>query len=62
MRKMVNIRMPEEIKRFFKKWAFLERRSMTNFIINAVLSYIKATYSEEMSEAKPEKPNAKLKT
>jgi uncharacterized protein (DUF1778 family) len=52
---MLNIRLEQRIKDFFKEHADKERRSLTNFIINAVLEYIKATHKTELPPEKKSK-------
>ncbi len=38
---MMGIRIDPELKKFFQKFADEENRNLSNFIINAVLTYIK---------------------
>jgi len=52
MKKMVTFRMEEYIKEFIQKHAEKERRSLTNFVINAVLTYIKDRYNSELKTPK----------
>ena len=52
---MLNIRLEQRIKDFFKKYADKERRSLTNFIINAVLEYIRKTHNAELPAEKKAK-------
>jgi uncharacterized protein (DUF1778 family) len=40
--------MEEHIKEFIQKYAEKERRSLTNFVTNAVLAYIKDRYNTEV--------------
>ncbi len=46
---MVMIRMNDEIKAFFKEHADKERRSLSNFVINSTLQYIKENYDKEIT-------------
>ncbi len=41
MKKIMTLRMDQDLKKFFQKVAAEERRSLSNFIINSVLTYIK---------------------
>ena len=52
---MLNIRLEQSIKNFFKEYADKERRSLTNFIINAVLEYIRKTHKAELPAKKKSK-------
>lgn len=52
---MVMIRMDELIKAFFKKHADKERRSLSNFIINSTIEYIRAEYDKELEPKKSKK-------
>jgi uncharacterized protein (DUF1778 family) len=49
---MLNIRLEQRIKDFIKEHADKERRSLTNFIITAVLEYIKKTHNTELPPEK----------
>ncbi len=44
--------MDDSIKAFFKEHADKERRSLSNFIINSTLKYIKDEYDRELSQHK----------
>jgi uncharacterized protein (DUF1778 family) len=57
---MLNIRLEQNIKDFFKKFADKERRSLTNFVINAVLEYIRKTDRTELPT--PKKNNQHINT
>ncbi len=54
-KKMVMIRMDEQIKAFFKEHADKERRSLSNFIINSTIEYIRAEYDKELEPKKSKK-------
>ena len=41
MKKMMGLRIDPDLKKFFQKIAEEENRNLSNFIINAVLTYIK---------------------
>jgi uncharacterized protein (DUF1778 family) len=41
MKKMMGIRIDPELKAFFQKYADAENRNLSNFILNAVITYIK---------------------
>jgi len=41
MKKMMGIRIDPDLKKFFQEVADEENRNLSNFIINAVLTYIK---------------------
>ena len=41
MKKMMGLRIDPELKKFLQKIADDENRTLSNFIINAVLTYIK---------------------
>jgi uncharacterized protein (DUF1778 family) len=41
MKKMMGLRIDPDLKKFFQKIADEENRNLSNFIINAVLTYIK---------------------
>lgn len=42
----INLTVPIELKEECKKYAELENRTTTNFIVNAIKQYIKNTYNE----------------
>jgi uncharacterized protein (DUF1778 family) len=44
MKKMMAIRIDQDLKKFFQKFAEKENRSLSNFMINAVLGYIKKNH------------------
>ena len=41
MKKMMGIRIDPKLKEFFQKYADEENRNLSNFILNAVITYIK---------------------
>jgi uncharacterized protein (DUF1778 family) len=41
MKKMMGIRIDPKLKEFFQKFADEENRNLSNFILNAVITYIK---------------------
>jgi hypothetical protein len=41
MKKMMGIRIDPKLKAFFQKYADEENRNLSNFILNAVITYIK---------------------
>jgi uncharacterized protein (DUF1778 family) len=53
MKKMMGLRIDPELKMFFQKIADEENRNLSNFIINAVLTYIKE--HRGLTWKKPEK-------
>jgi uncharacterized protein (DUF1778 family) len=54
-KKMVMIRMDDQIKAFIKAHADKERRSLSNFVINSTLQYIKENYDKEITPKKSNK-------
>ncbi|MDB4442657.1 CopG family transcriptional regulator [bacterium] len=50
---MTMIRMDESIKKKLKELAETENRSLSNFIINATLEYVKVHYDKEITIKKP---------
>ena len=46
------IRMNESVKKELKKFAESENRSLSNFILNATLEYIKDRYDKEINVTK----------
>ncbi len=49
---MTMIRMDESIKKQLKELAETENRSLSNFIINATLEYVKDHYNKEIKPKK----------
>ena len=47
MKTLVNIRLDKQVKRFIEEDAMKERRSISNFITNGILTYIKDHHGEE---------------
>jgi uncharacterized protein (DUF1778 family) len=47
MKILVNIRLEEEIKKFIEEYATKERRSVSNFITNGILTYIEEHHGVE---------------
>ena len=43
---MVGIRMNKEIKKQLEEYALLERRSLSNFMLNAALEHVERQYSK----------------
>jgi len=54
MKILVNIRLDKEIKKFIEEYAAIERRSISNFITNGILSYIKEHHGADIPP--PKKP------
>ena len=52
MKLLVNIRIDKEIKRFIEEYASKERRSISNFITNAILTYVKDHHGADPPEPK----------
>ena len=52
MKILVNIRLEEEIKSFIEEFATKERRSISNFITNGILTYIKDHHGADAPEPK----------
>ena len=52
---MTMIRMDESVKKQLKELAETENRSLSNFIINATLEYVKEHYGKEIKAIKPKK-------
>jgi predicted transcriptional regulator len=46
---MTMIRMDEKVKNQLKRLAESENRSLSNFILNATLAYVKDNYDKEIS-------------
>lgn len=59
MKLLVNIRIDKEIKRFIEEYASKERRSISNFITNAILTYVKDHHGADPPE--PKKTRSDLK-
>lgn len=55
MKLLVNIRIDKEIKRFIEEYASKERRSISNFITNAILTYVKDHHGADPPELKKNK-------
>jgi len=51
---MIGIRLEPELKEFLQKVAKEERRSLSNFMVNAALVYLKEHHSIEWDEEKLE--------
>jgi predicted transcriptional regulator len=49
---MTMIRMDDKIKEELKKLAASENRSLSNFILNATLQYVKENYGKEITPKK----------
>jgi predicted transcriptional regulator len=49
---MTMIRIDEHVKNELKKLAAKENRSLSNFILNATLQYIKENYGKELNQQK----------
>jgi uncharacterized protein (DUF1778 family) len=47
MKILVNIRLEKEIKKFIEEYATKERRSISNFVTNGILTYIKDHHDVE---------------
>jgi uncharacterized protein (DUF1778 family) len=56
MKILVNIRIEKEIKKFIEEYATKERRSISNFITNAILTYVKDHYGADPPEPKKKSP------
>jgi len=54
-KQMTMIRLDENLKKELKKLAESENRSLSNFIINAVLEYIKNHYGKDIKASKLKK-------
>jgi uncharacterized protein (DUF1778 family) len=52
MKLLVNIRIDKEIKKFIEDHATKERRSISNFITNAILTYVKDHHGVDPPEPK----------
>ena len=52
---MTMIRMDEDLKEEFKKLAELERRSLSNFLINAAIQYSQDYHDIDLRIKKPQK-------
>lgn len=55
MKILVNIRLEKEIKSFIEEFATKERRSISNFITNGILTYIKDHHGADAPEPKKSK-------
>jgi predicted transcriptional regulator len=52
---MTMIRMDDNVKEELKKIAASENRSLSNFILNATLQYVKQNYDKEIRPEKSDK-------
>ena len=52
---MTMIRMDESVKKELEKLAEVENRSLSNFVLNATLEYVKEYYDKEITIKKPQK-------
>lgn len=52
MKLLVNIRIDKEIKKFIEEYATKERRSLSNFITNAILTYVQDHHGAEPPDLK----------
>lgn len=52
MKVLVNIRIEKEIKKFIEEYASKERRSLSNFITNAILTYVQDHHGTEPPDLK----------
>ena len=52
---MTMIRMDENVKEELKRLATSENRSLSNFILNATLQYVKENYGKEITPQKSKK-------
>lgn len=52
MKLLVNIRIDKEIKKFIEEYASKERRSISNFITNAILTYVQDHHGAEPPDVK----------
>ena len=52
MRPMIGFRVDQDLKEFFEKLAKKENRSLSNFIINAILTYIKEHHGIDWHKVK----------
>ena len=52
MKLLVNIRIDKEIKKFIEEYASKERRSLSNFITNAILTYVQDHHGAEPPDLK----------
>jgi uncharacterized protein (DUF1778 family) len=52
MKILVNIRLDKEVKTFIEEYATKERRSISNFITNGILTYIKDYHGTDAPEPK----------
>ena len=52
MKILVNIRIDKEIKKFIEQYATKERRSLSNFITNAILTYTQEHHGAEPPDVK----------
>ena len=55
MKLLVNIRLDKGIKKFIEEYATKERRSISNFITNGILTYIKDHHGADPPEPKKTK-------
>lgn len=56
MRPMIGFRIDQELKELFEKLAKKENRSLSSFIINAILTYLKEHHKIDWHKIKPKKP------
>ena len=54
---MIGFKATKEFKSFLQKMSKQENRSLSNFIINALLTYIKEHRGVEYEENPPDKPS-----
>jgi hypothetical protein len=52
MKKMMTLRIDTRLKAFFQKFAEEENRSLSNFITNAVITYIKDNKGRDWNKEK----------
>jgi len=57
MKLLVNIRLEKEIKKFIEEYATKERRSISNFITNGILTYIKDHHDDDPPPPKKKPTN-----
>ena len=55
MRPMIGFRVTDKFREFLQKMAEEENRSLSNFIINAILTYIKEHKKIDYKETPPKK-------
>jgi uncharacterized protein (DUF1778 family) len=56
MKLLVNFRLDKEIKKFIEEFASKERRSVSNFITNAILTYVKDHHGADPPAPKKKSP------